>query len=314
MIELENATKLYGAVIGVNDVTLSLPRGSFGLIGPNGSGKSTLLNLVAGQFRPTLGAVRVLGMRPWNNAQVGRRIGVCPEQQALYGNVTGFEWVRYLVELQGCSVGEASARARQSLELVGLQEAMHRRMGGYSRGMRQRAKLAQALAHDPELLVLDEPFNGLDPVGRRHMTEVLKARVRAGKGLLLASHLLHEVEAITECFLFICNGRLLASGAADEVHSLLADLPDEIRIRASDPRRLAERLVGQQTIDAVRFGKNPDELLVATHSPATLYRQLPAWSQEAGVEIYEVRSGDGSLQTLFDSLLQIHRGMAHDHR
>ena len=199
MIDLQHVTRLYGSVIGVNDMTLSLERGAYGLIGPNGSGKSTLLNLITGQLRPTLGTVRVFGARPFNNVDLFRRIGVCPEHEVLYTNVTGLDWVRYLLELHGFDRRAALARAERALDEVGMATAMRRQMGGYSRGMRQRTKLAQALAHDPELLVLDEPLSGLDPVARMRMTELLRRWVAGGKGLLFASHMLHEVEAITEC-------------------------------------------------------------------------------------------------------------------
>ncbi|MHC4180214.1 MAG: ATP-binding cassette domain-containing protein, partial [Planctomycetota bacterium] len=156
MIELQHVTKLYGSVIGVNDVTLPLPPGAYGLLGPNGSGKSTLLNLITGQLRPTLGRVRTLDCRPWNNTKLLRRIGVCPEQDLLYTNVTGLDWVTYLLKLHGFGRAEAGRRAREALELVGLGDAMRGPIGAYSRGMRQRAKLAQVFAHDPELLILDE--------------------------------------------------------------------------------------------------------------------------------------------------------------
>ena len=182
MIQLDHVTKLYGPVIGVNDVTLTLQQRAYGLLGPNGSGKSTLLNLITGQLRPTLGGVQVLGQDPRNNAAVFRRLGVCPEQDVLYGNVTAFQWVRYLLELHGFGRGDAAARAEAALTQVGMAHAMHRQIGGYSQGMRQRTKLAQALAHEPELLILDEPFNGLDPIGRHDMTVVLRNWVQAAAG------------------------------------------------------------------------------------------------------------------------------------
>jgi ABC-2 type transport system ATP-binding protein len=238
MIQLDHVTKLYGPVIGVNDITLTLEQRAYGLLGPNGSGKSTLLNLITGQLRPTLGGVRMFGADPRNNAAVYRRLGVCPEQDVLYGNVTAFQWVRYLLELYGLGRGDAAARAENALTQVGMAHAMHRQIGGYSQGMRQRTKLAQALAHGPDLLILDEPFNGLDPVGRHDMTVVLRDWVQAGKGLLMASHILHEVEAITHSFLLICGGRLLASGSAEEVRALLADIPAEISIRCDEAPQL----------------------------------------------------------------------------
>ncbi|HUT11921.1 MAG TPA: ABC transporter ATP-binding protein [Thermoguttaceae bacterium] len=308
MIHLENVTKLYGSVMGVNDVTMSLAANAYGLIGPNGSGKSTLLNLITGQLRPTLGSLSVLGCDPWNNREMFRRIGVCPERDLLYHDVTGFDWVRYLLELNGYGRAEAAKRAGQALDQLGLSEAMRRRMGGYSRGMRQRTKLAQALAHEPELLILDEPFNGLDPLGRHAMTEVLRQWVRDGKGLLLASHILHEVEAVTDSFLMICSGRLLASGSAEEVHALLADVPAEIHIRCQGAARLARQAVEEELVQAVRFTDGDEGLVLSTRSPAAVYARLPQWTDDTNVRIHELRSSGESLETLFGSLLRIHRG------
>lgn len=312
MIHLQHVTKLYGSVIGVNDISLSLRGGAYGLVGPNGSGKSTLLNLLTGQLRPTLGTVQVLNQQPWNNRDVYRRIGVCPEHDAVHGNVSSLDWLSYLLQLHGFGSRDAKDRAVQVLEQVGLGGAMQRPMGGYSRGMRQRSKLAQAIAHDPELLILDEPFNGVDPVGRHQMSDLMREWIQAGKGLLLASHLLHEVEAITESFLLICGGRLLASGTAREVHDLLEDLPNEIRIRCDDPTGLARRLVQENVAQSIRFTEEGKVIVLATRCPATVYARLPKWTQDCGVRVHELHSADGSLQTLFDSLLEIHRGADRD--
>ena len=308
MIELEHVTKLYGSVIGVNDITLSLAPAAYGLIGPNGSGKSTLLNLLTGQLRPTLGSVRVFGANPRNNREVLRRLGVCPEQEMLYANVSGLEWVTYLLRLHGFGRRQSRRLAEESLERVGMAEAMRRRMGSYSRGMRQRTKLAQALAHQPDLLILDEPLNGLDPVGRHDMTMLLREWIRSGRGLLLASHILHEVEAVTRSFLLICGGRLLASGSAEEVHALLAEVPNEIRIRTPQPGLLARRLVEHSAVESIRF-LDQETLLVATRNPATIYSHLPQWIEGTGIQVRELRSTDESLQALFNSLMRIHRGI-----
>ncbi len=207
---------------------------------PTASGKTTLLNLITGQLRPTMGRVRVLGKSPWKQDQLLRMIGLCPAVDVLYPNVSALEWVSYLVELHGFGRREARQRAQQSLQDVGMEAAMRRPMGTYSLGMRQRTKLAQAFAHDPSLLILDEPFNGLDPIGRHEMTEVLRAWVRDGRSLILASHILHEVEAISPSFLLIRGGRVLASGPPDEIHALLADVPNEIHIRCDQPCRWPE--------------------------------------------------------------------------
>jgi ABC-2 type transport system ATP-binding protein len=307
MIELHSVTKLYGLVIGVNDITLSLPAGAYGLLGPNGSGKTTLLNLITGQLWPTLGSVRVLGQTPPNNAELFRRIGVCPSPAVLLPNVSGFQWVQYLVELVGFARGQAREMAEQALESVGMKDAMHRPMGGYSHGMQQRTKIAQALAHQPELLILDEPFSGLDPVGRHELTRLLRDWIGRGRNLIFASHLLHEVEAITQSFLLISGGRLLASGTSNEIHTLLADVPSEIHIRCSDPRQLSRRLVTEPIVDSIRFDGN-DMLVVATTRPLGLYEHLPCWIDGTGVRVQEIRSADESLQSLFAALMRIHRG------
>jgi ABC-2 type transport system ATP-binding protein len=292
----------------VNDITASLQPGAYGLLGPNGSGKTTLLNLLTGQLRPTLGSVRVLDLNPFNNAELYRKIGVCPAVEALYLNVSGFDWVRYLLELYGFGRGEAGERAERALDTVGMREGMHRPMGQYSRGMRQRTKLAQAIAHDPELLILDEPFNGLDPVGRHELTVLLRDWVRSGNSLIIASHVLHEVEAITPSFLLISNGRLLASGSSDEVQELLADVPNEIRIRCDRADALAERLLAEGSIDSVRFEEGREVVILSTRSPSVVYSNLPQWTADADSRIVELRSANESLDALFSALMRIHRG------
>lgn len=306
MIEFKNVTKLYGQVIGVNDITLSMPPGAYGLLGPNGSGKSTLLNLIMGQLKPTIGSIAVFGACPQNNNALYRRIGYCPSSEGMYASISGFEWVRYLQRLQGMSRADAQQSAEQALCLVGMQDAMHRAISGYSPGMRQRTKMAQAIAHDPEFLILDEPFNGLDPIGRHEMTSALRNWIEHGKSLLLASHVLHEVESITRSFLLICGGRLLAYGNADEVNEMLVDLPNELTLRCDNPSRLASVIVSNQMADSFRV--DSDRLTVSTRHPGRLLAELPVWIKQEQIEVYEIRSADESLQELFNSLLKIHRG------
>ncbi|MBX3442478.1 MAG: ABC transporter ATP-binding protein [Planctomyces sp.] len=307
MIELDGVTKLYGTVIGVNDITLTLEPGAHGLLGPNGSGKTTFLNLVTGQLRPTRGDVTVFGDSPWDNADLYRRIGVCPGFEGLYADISGFDWVRYLMQLNGFSPREARRRAEDALEVVGMTRSMHRSMGSYSRGMRQRTKLAQSIAHEPELIILDEPFNGLDPVGRHDITQVLKDWIKCGGSVIIASHILHEVESLATSFLLICGGRLLASGTPVEVHSLLTDLPNEFQIRGEGMRTLATRLVEEKLVDSLRF-EGDGELTVTTHKPLLMAGRLPEWSRDGTIRITEMTSGDDSLQDLFTTLMRIHRG------
>ena len=306
MIELSHVTKLYGKVIGVNDFTLSLGPGAYGLLGPNGSGKSTLLNLITGQLRPTIGTVHVLGESPCNNAQLYRRLGYCPGGEGLYADVSAYDWVVYLQQLQGMTASRAADAAESALELVGMTDAMHRPIASYSRGMRQRTKLAQAIAHDPDFLILDEPFNGLDPVGRHELTKVLLDWIGLGKSLLFASHLLHEIESITQSFLLICGGRLLASGTAQEVHAMMQGLPNEVTLRCSDPHRLAALLMQEQVADAARIVDG--DLTVATQNPSRLFENLPDWLTKNGLTVTEMHSADESLQALFNALMKMHRG------
>ncbi|HOM16415.1 MAG TPA: ABC transporter ATP-binding protein, partial [Thermoguttaceae bacterium] len=203
---------------------------------------------------------------------------------------------------------EARRRTEEALAMVDLADVQHRRIAAYSRGMRQRVKLAQALAHDPELLILDEPFSGLDPVGRHQMIRLLRQREQAGKGILIATHLLHDVEAVARQFLLICGGRLLASGDAEEIFSLLEDLPKEIHIRTDAPRQLARDLVALELADSVRL-LGDDRLWVASRNPGQLYAQLPRIIQQGRVSVWEIAAADSSLQSLFDILLKIHYGV-----
>ncbi|MBM3997923.1 MAG: ABC transporter ATP-binding protein [Planctomycetes bacterium] len=305
MIDLIHATKLYGPVIGVNDIDLRLETGAYGLLGPNGSGKTTFLNLVIGQLRPTLGRVRVFGETPWNNHDLFRRVGVCPAQEVLYANVSGFEWVEYGLKLQGIEPGRAARMAELALERTGMSDAMSRFMGGYSKGMRQRTKLAQAIAHDPELLVLDEPFNGLDPIGRHDITEFLR-EWRRNRSLILASHILHEVEAICPSFLLILSGRLLASGTADEMQLLMAGIPCDVVLSSDQPAELARLMIELGVVEAVRL--SGDDVQVSTRDLDRFARTVPQAARRQGIAIHELRTPEDTLQSLFNTLIRLHRG------
>jgi ABC-2 type transport system ATP-binding protein len=307
MIELESVTKLYGTVIGVNDMSLHLGPGAHGLLGPNGSGKTTFLNLITGQLRPTRGRVRMFGENPWDNPRLYRRIGICPSFEGLYAEITAHDWVIYMLRLHGFSAAESRRRALDALDIVGMTASMHRTMGTYSRGMRQRTKLAQAIAHDPELLILDEPFNGLDPVGRHEITQLLKDWVKSGGSLIIASHILYEVETLATSFLLVSGGRLLASGTPEEVHSLLTNLPNEFVIRGSGLRELSQRMIAAELVDSVRLEGN-DRLTVTTHKPNALTDRLPEWNETGDIRVIELSSGDDTLQALFTTLMRIHRG------
>ena len=310
MIELKNVSKLYGNVIGVNDITVELPSGAYGLVGPNGSGKTTFINLLTGQLHPTLGRVRVFGDNPWTRRRILRRIGLCPATDVLYPNVSGLDWVRYQVRLHGFSRAESEQLAVEALDNVSMTEDMNRAMGTYSLGMRQRTKIAQAIAHQPELLILDEPYNGLDPVGRYQMTELLRGWAVEGRSLLFASHVLHEIEAITSSFLLIHGGRLLASGTAAEIESILADTPQEVTLLGKDVGRLVQRLADVSWVDAMVLTGDRRELRLALRDPTKLYERLAAWIDEDQLQIDQLQAANGELTSLFESLLRHHRGEA----
>jgi ABC-2 type transport system ATP-binding protein len=308
MVELKNVTKLYKTVIGVNDVSLEIGDGIYGLLGPNGSGKTTLINLIIGQLRPTMGTVRLFGKNPWTRDGLLRNVGLCPAVEVSYPKVTAYQWVRYMVQLHGFRSSVSAELALEALEAVNLTHAMHRPMREYSLGMRQRAKLAQSIAHKPDFLILDEPFSGLDPIGRFEMTNYLRSWIKPGKTLIIASHILHEVEAINPSFLLISGGRLLASGSPAEVREILADAPNVVRLRCSDAKRLSTRIAELPSTSTVQFSDDPQHLEITTQSPKRLFETLPEITRELGVQVSEMHSADNSLNSLFATLLKKHRG------
>jgi ABC-2 type transport system ATP-binding protein len=314
MLSLTHVTKVFGSVIGVNDVTVELGAGAHGLLGPNGAGKTTLLGLITGQLRPTMGQVLVFGERPFANPRVLRRIGFCPAADLLERRATPREWVRYLVRLSGFREKAAAERADRELDRVGLGEAMDRPLSTLSKGMRQRAKLAGAMAHDPHLLVLDEPFDGLDPVARHDLVGLVRHwSVSANtadvpRTLIVASHLLHEVEALHAGLAVILGGRLVASGTAGEIRDMVDAMPSEIRIRCDTPRRLAELVCSTAGAESMRF-EGDDLLVVATRQPRALAERIADVAVEERLAIGEVAAGDRSLEGIFGRLVRLHRGV-----
>ena len=221
IVTAEHVSKWYGQVIGLNDVNVSVPPGITGLLGPNGAGKSTFMKLITGQLAPNKGSVKVLGEPIWRNPRLYFQIGFCPEQDAFYDRMTGLEWVTALVRLNGLGEKEAVDAATRALTRVDLMEAANKKIGAYSKGMRQRVKLAQAIVHDPQLLILDEPLSGMDPLARRKSIRMIRDWARAGKSIIVSSHILHEIESMTANFLLINNGRFLASGDVHAIRDLI---------------------------------------------------------------------------------------------
>jgi ABC-2 type transport system ATP-binding protein len=300
-IELVNAARWYGNVVAVNDITFSLGPGITGLLGPNGAGKTTLLHMLAGFLAPSAGTVRVLGLSPSRDPSVYRRIGLVPERESVYGFLTGFEYVRFNARLQG--MRDADAASRVAIERVGLQDAADRAIGTYSKGMRQRAKVAGALVHDPQVLLLDEPFNGMDPRQRLAMMDLLGEMAAAGRTILFSSHILEEVERIGTEILVIVAGRLAASGDFRAIRALMTDRPHMITIRSSDDRKLAVTLMSDPAVFAVTL--HDSELAVQTAHLSAFRRIIATASRTAGVRLTEVSPADESLESVFDYL--VHR-------
>ena len=310
LIELEHVTKLYGTVIGVNDFTARLEPGAYGLVGPNGAGKSTLLNLLTGQLVPNRGRVRVFGANPNQNSELLSKTGFCPGYEGLYSTTSGLDWVTLLLQLHGPPYRAARARAQECMELVGMEHGMNRPISTYSRGMRQRTKLAQAMAHKPTLMILDEPFSGLDPVGRAEMTAVLREFVEEGNSIVIASHVLHEIEALTDNFLLICGGRLLASGTAAEVNQLLFETPSEVELTCDRPEYLGGVLLQQELVRSasVITRDGAEILILQTLNARELGTALPGIIADHSINVVRMTTVDESLQALFNSLMKIHRG------
>ena len=307
LIELQNLTRLYGIVIGINDISLSLPSGAHGLLGPNGAGKTTLLNLLTGQLSPTIGSVRVLGETVKSNPQLLRKLGYLPGFEGMYADVSALEWVTYLTRIQGYSRREATRLATQAMERVKLTDHMNRKISTYSRGMRQRTRLAQAIAHEPEFLILDEPFSGLDPIARHTMTTLLQEWIAGGHSLLISSHVLHEIESLTRSFMLLSSGRLLASGSADDIQNLLTNVPSEMRIRVNLPREFAVDMLQNGLVDSLRI-TDQQELLVTTPVPRELALYVATVAAQKKFVVSEIRAAEDSLQDVFNSLMKIHRG------
>ncbi len=303
VVAAAHVSKWYGQVIGLNDISVEVRPGVTGLLGPNGAGKSTFLKLITGQLKPSKGTVRVLGEPVWGNPGLYARLGFCPEQDSFYERMTGLQWVMALVRLNGLSEAAARDAARQALDTVGLLDAADKKIGAYSKGMRQRVKLAQAVVHHPELLVLDEPLAGMDPIARRKVMRLIQRWGHEGKSVLVSSHILHEIESMTSTILLINNGRILAEGNIHQIRDLIDEHPHTVKIRGSDPRRLARAFIEHDGVRSLSF--EADAVIVETGAPDAFYSRLTqiAASGELG-EVHEVSSPDDNLQAVFEYLVK----------
>ncbi len=303
-IEAEKLSKWYGQVIGVNNLTFSIEPGVTGFLGPNGAGKTTLLRLLTGQLKPSTGLVTIDGVRPWNNYRIFAQIGYCPEEDAFWKYLTGREYVVSLLRMQGLPGDEAVKLAEQAIRTVGMEQDLDRRIGGYSKGMRQRIKLAQAIAHEPGVLFLDEPLNGMDPVGRRKTIDLIKRMGDEGRTVVVSSHILHEVEEMTDTILLVNHGRLLAQGNIYEIRRLIDTHPLQVTIQCREIDVLMSVLVEYEDVQSVQFDRQRSRLTVETNRPDEFHRRLPGIILENDIHVESLWSPDENLEAVFDYLVK----------
>ncbi len=299
VITTERLSRWYGQVIALNDVSVTIEQGIVGLLGPNGAGKSTFLRLVVGLMRPTSGALRVLGAVPADEIAWRRRFGYCPEHDNFYEDMTGLEFVETFARLSGFAAGDARRAAAKTLDRVRLAESDYakKQIRQYSKGMRQKVKIAQALVHEPELVVLDEPLTGADPVSRHEINELLKELGRAGHTVVVSSHVLHEVERVTQRFILIDKGRLLAEGTVGEIRALIDKHPHRIELSTPDPRGLAARLVAEPTVVSVNITESG--LTLETREADGCYAAIGRLAGESGIPVLRMVSPDNNLDAVF---------------
>ncbi|MGE5183675.1 MAG: ABC transporter ATP-binding protein [Acidobacteriota bacterium] len=300
VVTAERCSKWYGHVLGVSDVTWHCKGGIVGLLGPNGAGKSTLIKMMAGLLRPSRGELKVFGESPFADASVRARIGYAPEHEKTYDDLTALELVTVMAELAGVPRERAAAAAERAIDQMGMTDAMHRRVKGFSKGMRQRTKLATAIAHDPDFLLLDEPLTGVDPVARVDIVERIRALGDAGKTIVVSSHVLYEIEALTSEIVVIYRGQVLAEGNVYEIRKLIDRHPHRIRVECDAPRAIAAALAGADHVARLAFERGA--VLIETRDPDRCYDQLADAVLAANIAVRALTSPDNNLGAVFDYL------------
>jgi len=306
-IEFSNVSRWYGDTVALADVSFTIGPGVTGLLGHNGAGKSTALRLCGGFSTPSAGSVRVLGMDPRRTPDVYRRMGIVPDHSPPWPFLTAREVVAMCARLRG--VSDPVAAAERAITEVDLNDVADRKVGGFSHGLRQRVKLAQALAHDPDVLLLDEPLNGLDPAHRRHVVELLRTLGEAGRTVIVSSHVLHEVERMAPRVLVLVNGHLVAEGATDAIRRLISERPRRVLVQPDrDGRSLARELLALADVDAVRLQNGTIE--IETSDPATLSHELPQAAKRTGTLLRGIQPVGDDLESVYAYLHDRARGQA----
>lgn len=301
-IVFEDVSKFYGDVLGVNRVSLSIPPGITSLVGPNGSGKTTLMNLMTGLIRPSRGSIRILGMTPYEPEQLFRTIGYCTQFDSFPKGLTGYQFVYSYLLLFGYDSALCDEMAWKAIASVGLKEAAHRKIAGYSKGMRQRIRLAQALSHNPRVLVLDEPLNGLDPLVRSETIALFRSYAKNGCHVILSSHVLHEVDIISDQVILMSGGYVIAEGNIQGVRDEIHDQPMQILIRCDRPWDLAARLFQQDHVLEARLHDDRRGLVVKTGSPRHFYLLMNKIALD-GIAIESVAPINNNVNSVYEYLI-----------
>src|SRR5262245_43126425 len=299
-IVLDKVSRWYGPVVAVNDITFALGPGITGLLGPNGAGKTTILHMLSGLLRPSNGRVLIGGGPAWRNPSIYQTMGLVPEREAVHAFLTGREFVEMSARLH--KLPDPKAAASVAIRTVDMEDAADRAVGGYSKGMRQRTKIAAALVHEPPILLLDEPFNGMDPRQRLHMIDLLRAMAAEGRTILFSSHILEEVERIADGVLVIVAGRLAAAGDFREIRRLMTDRPHTFVVRSSDDRRLAAAFMGEPAVFGTEL--RDGHLTVSVQEFSGFTRTVARVARDASVSLFEIYPTDESLESVFAYLVQ----------
>lgn len=301
-VVFDNVSKFYGDVLGVNRVNLSIPPGITSLVGPNGSGKTTLMNLMTGLIRPSRGRINVLGIRTDNPEELFRYVGYCTQFDSFPKGFTGYQFVYSYLRLYGCAHAEAEDLTWKAIERVGLLEPARRKIAGYSKGMRQRIKLAQSICHGPSVLVLDEPLNGLDPLVRAETIALFRALAEDGMHVIISSHILHEVDQISDQVILLSNGYVVAEGQISGVRSEMQEHPMQILVRCNHPGVLAAKVFEQDSVVEAQIHKDGLGVLVKTRDPDKFYLLLNHIAQN-GVTIESVAPADDDVNSVYEYLI-----------
>ena len=304
MIVFENVSKFYGEVLGVNRVTLSIAPGVTSLVGPNGSGKTTLMNLMTGLLRPSRGRITVTGTPVDHPEVLCRKIGYCTQYDAFPPGLTGYQFVHATLKLHGLDEGECRERAQKAIARVGLTEAAGRRVAGYSKGMRQRIRLAQAIAHDPEVVVLDEPLNGLDPMARAETIALFEQLAKDGKYVLLSSHILHEVDLLSDRVVLVHHGYIVAEGEIPGVREEIQERPAQILLRCDRPSLVASRIFELDSAVEIKIHEDNRGLLIHTRDSEKFYLLVNRLVMEYGLDLEAVSPADEDVQAVYKYLIE----------